>query len=67
MFRDRLFDRTRLQIAGWYAGVMSGLLALTGLGIYYTVAQSYQKTIDRGLEAGLFHCQQRKIRLRLTQ
>src|SRR5579883_983292 len=51
MYQSRLFHQTRLQLAGWYAGVMGCILGLCGLGVYQIVAHAYQETIDQGLES----------------
>lgn len=51
MQQDRLFHQTRLQLAGWYAGVMGCILGLCGLGVYQVVAHAYRETIDQGLES----------------
>ncbi|XGV97939.1 MAG: two-component system sensor histidine kinase RppB [Leptolyngbya sp. BL-A-14] len=51
MCQNRLFHRTRLQLAGWYAGVMGCILGLCGLGVYQVVAHASQETIDQGLES----------------
>lgn len=46
----RLFRRTRLQLAGWYAFVMGLILSLCGFFIYQTVIRAYSGSIDRELE-----------------
>lgn len=51
MHQNRLFRRTRLQLAGWYAGVMGCILGLCGFGLYQVIAHAYQETIDQGLES----------------
>src|SRR6476646_2902874 len=51
MHQNRLFHQTRLQLAGWYAGVMGCILGLCGLGLYHVVAHAYRETIDQGLES----------------
>lgn len=51
MRQNQLFHRTRLQLAGWYAGVMGCILGLCGLGVYQVVAHASQETIDQGLES----------------
>jgi signal transduction histidine kinase len=51
MEQRRLFYRTRLQLAGLYAGVMGFILGLCGLGVYHIVAHAYQETIDQGLDS----------------
>jgi signal transduction histidine kinase len=51
MEQNLLFSRTRLHLAGWYAGVMGCILGLCGLGVYHVVALANRETIDRGLES----------------
>lgn len=51
MEQNRLFRRTRLHLAGWYAGVMGCILGLCGLGVYQIAAHAYRETIDQGLES----------------
>ncbi|ARV58365.1 two-component sensor histidine kinase [Nostocales cyanobacterium HT-58-2] len=51
MERNSLFHQTRLQLAAWYTLVMSGILGLSGLGVYSVVAHAYHETIDQGLES----------------
>lgn len=51
MHQNRLFHQTRLQLAGWYAGVMGCILGMCGFGVYQVVAHAYQETIDQGLES----------------
>jgi len=51
MKQNRLFQRTRLNLAAWYAGVMGCILSLSGFGVYQVVAQTHQETIDQGLES----------------
>ncbi|WP_017301366.1 two-component system sensor histidine kinase RppB [Nodosilinea nodulosa] len=46
-----LFHRTRLKLAGTYAGVMGCLLGLCGLGLYQVVVHDYRESIDQGLES----------------
>jgi signal transduction histidine kinase len=49
--QTRLFRRTRLQLAGWYAIVMGLILSLGGLTIYQVIIRAYSDSIDRELEA----------------
>lgn len=49
--QTRLFRRTRLQLAGWYAVVMGLILSLGGLTIYQVIIRAYSDSIDRELEA----------------
>src|ERR671933_970250 len=51
MEQNLLFSRTRLHLAGWYAGAMGCILGLCGLGVYHVVALANRETIDRGLES----------------
>lgn len=49
--QTRLFRRTRLQLAGWYAVVMGLILGLGGLTIYQVIIRAYSDSITRELEA----------------
>lgn len=49
--QTRLFRRTRLQLAGWYAIVMGLILGLGGLTIYQVIIRAYSDSITRELEA----------------
>ena len=51
MRQNPLFHQTRLQLAGWYAGVMGCILGLCGFGVYQVVAHASRETIDQGLES----------------
>lgn len=51
MHQNQLFYRTHLRLAGWYAGVMGFILAISGFGVYHVVAHAYRETVDRGLES----------------
>ncbi len=51
MYQNHLFHQTRLQLAGWYAGVMGCILGVCGFGVYQIVAHAYRETIDQGLES----------------
>jgi len=51
MENNSLFSRTRLRLAGWYAGVMGCILGMCGLGAYHVVALANHETIDSGLES----------------
>lgn len=51
MYQNHLFHQTRLQLAGWYAGVMGCILGVCGFGVYQVVAHAYRETIDQGLES----------------
>lgn len=49
--QTRLFNQTRLQLAGWYALVMSLILSMCGLITYQVIIRAYLSSIDRELEA----------------
>jgi signal transduction histidine kinase len=66
MHQNRLFHQTRLQLAGWYAGVMGCILSLCGFGVYQIVAHAYQETIDQGLES-VAHAIQNSVEPTLQQ
>ncbi len=51
MDHNKLFANTRWRLAGWYAGVMSIVLGLCGLGLYEAIAHAHRTTLDRELEA----------------
>lgn len=55
--QNELFQRSRLRLAAWYAGVMGIVLSLSGLGVYEAIAHSHWVTADRELEsvAGTLH------------
>lgn len=48
--QTRLFNRTRLQLAGWYACVMGLILSLCGLVIYQVIIRAYSDSMARELE-----------------
>ncbi|MEL6159295.1 MAG: two-component system sensor histidine kinase RppB [Cyanobacteria bacterium J06627_32] len=45
--QNQLFRRSRLQLAIWYASVMSAILTLLGLGVYRAISHAHEVTIDR--------------------
>lgn len=49
--QTRLFRRTRLQLAGWYAVVMGLILSLCGLVIYQVIIRTYEDSVDRELKS----------------
>ncbi len=49
--QTRLFNQTRLQLAGWYALVMSLILSICGIITYQVIIRAYLFSIDRELEA----------------
>ncbi|WP_254564394.1 two-component system sensor histidine kinase RppB [Oscillatoria sp. HE19RPO] len=57
MNHNQLFQKTRLQLACWYAGVMGVILGLCGWGMYEAIAHAHWMTLDRELEsvAGALH------------
>lgn len=57
MRQNRLFARSRWQLASWYAGISSIVLLISAWGFYETVAHAHRITIDQELEsvAGTLH------------
>lgn len=57
MNTHRLFARSRLRLALWYALVMGGILSILGLGVYRSIVQSNWVAIEREIEsiAGTLH------------
>lgn len=57
MRQNRLFNRTRLKLAAWYAGVMGVILSIFGVSVYLHLAQSHFSAIDSEIEtvAGTLH------------
>lgn len=51
MHRSKLFNRTRLQLAGWYAAVMGGILGLAGFTTYEMVAHSHWDAVHQELQS----------------
>lgn len=53
----RLFRRSQLRLALWYAGVMGSILSLSGFGVYRAMLQSNWLAIEREIEsiAGTLH------------
>ena len=49
--QNKLFERSRWQLAIWYAGILSLVLGICGVGIYQAIAYSQRLTVDRELEA----------------
>ncbi|WP_066423943.1 two-component system sensor histidine kinase RppB [Anabaena sp. 4-3] len=66
MKQNRLFQRTRLRLAVWYALVMALILTLCGIGIYKAVSHAHWMTLDQEIEtvAGTLHD---SIELKLQQ
>ncbi|MBW4573992.1 MAG: HAMP domain-containing histidine kinase [Aphanothece sp. CMT-3BRIN-NPC111] len=57
MGHNKLFRRTRWQLACWYTAVMGAVLAVCGLGVYEAIVQVHLETLDRELKsvAGTLH------------
>lgn len=57
MRQSRLFNRTRLKFAAWYAGVMGLILSVFGVAVYLHLAQSHFSAIDSEIQtlAGTLH------------
>lgn len=57
MNQNKLFQQTRLSLAGWYAGVMGLILSLCGLGVYQAILHAHWMTLDREIQsvAGTLH------------
>lgn len=57
MNQNKLFNRTRTQLAISYAAVMGLILSLLGFGVYKAIAHAHWIAIDRELEsvAGTLH------------
>ena len=51
MQHHKLFNRTRLQLAGWYAGVMGVILGISGVITYQMVAYSHKQAIAQELRS----------------
>lgn len=51
MKQNRLFSRTRTTLAIYYAGVMSLILIMLGVGTYQAIKRSYSLEIDRDLQS----------------
>ncbi|MEG4342373.1 two-component system sensor histidine kinase RppB [Microcoleus sp. A003_D6] len=51
MNQNKLFNRTRSQLAISYAGVMGLILSLLGFGVYKAIAHAHWIAIDRELES----------------
>ncbi|AIE76291.1 two-component system sensor histidine kinase RppB [Synechocystis sp. PCC 6714] len=57
MNTHRLFARSRLRLALWYALVMGGILGVLGLGVYRSIVQANWVALEREIEsiAGTLH------------
>ncbi len=54
---EKVFLTARSRLAIWYAGVMGGILCLSGIGSYLVMAHAHWQSLDRELAsvAGTFH------------
>src|SRR3569832_1377187 len=57
MHQNQLFNRTRWQLAGWYALVMGLLLSICGVAVYELVFHTHRYILKQKLEslAGTLH------------
>ena len=57
MTKNQLFERSRWQLASWYAAILSLVLLICALGFYEAVAHAHRITINQELEsvAGTLH------------
>jgi signal transduction histidine kinase len=57
MYSNKLFSETRWRLASWYAGILSLILGISGLGVYEAIAHAHRITINQELEtvAGTIH------------
>ncbi len=57
MQQNRLFQKTRLRLSLWYAGVMGTFLSIGYSGMYIAIAHAHQVTLDREIRsvAGTLH------------
>ena len=57
MKQNRLFERSRWQLASWYAAILSIVLFICALGFYEAVAHAHRITINQELKsvAGTLH------------
>jgi signal transduction histidine kinase len=57
MRQNRLFNKTRVSLSLWYAGVMGLILSLLGTGVYQAISHAHWVALDRELEsvAGTLH------------
>lgn len=51
MYENKLFQQTRLSLAGWYVMVMGVILSLCSLGFYEAILHAHRITIDRELKS----------------
>jgi two-component system OmpR family sensor kinase len=50
MNQNKLFQRTRIKLALWYAIVMGLILTVCGFGLYTAVSHAHSEALDRELE-----------------
>lgn len=57
MNQNSLFQKTKLRLTCYYAGVMGVILSICGLGVYEAIAHAHWMTLDREIEsvAGALH------------
>ncbi|WP_309742791.1 two-component system sensor histidine kinase RppB [Chamaesiphon sp. OTE_20_metabat_361] len=57
MLPDRLFNRTRLQLTGFYAIVIGLITAISGYGLHLGMIRVFERSVDRELNtlAGTIH------------
>ncbi|PSB11986.1 two-component sensor histidine kinase [Pleurocapsa sp. CCALA 161] len=57
MRQNKLFNKTRISLALWYAGVMGLILSLLGSGVYKAISHAHWISLDNELEsvAGTLH------------
>ena len=55
MKQNRLFSKTRTTLAFYYAGVMSLILIMLGVGTYQAIKRSYSLEIDRDLQSTVWN------------
>ncbi|MGF1541111.1 MAG: sensor histidine kinase [Pleurocapsa sp.] len=51
MKQNRLFERSRWQLASWYAAILSIVLLICALGFYEAIAHAHRITINQELES----------------
>jgi signal transduction histidine kinase len=57
MRQNKLFNKTRVSLSLWYAGVMGLILSLLGMGVYKAISHAHWIALDNELEsvAGTLH------------
>ena len=51
MHQNKLFNRTRVQLAGYYTAVMGAILSLCGVATYQCLAYAHWQTVEREVES----------------